>query len=107
MIKIESEDNMRKLFCHLLITGVVIGLQMQSLSAEESMTRRFTSESVCAGHPDKICDQVSDAILDAILTQDPRAKVGVETVVGANCIGLFGEVNTTAEVDFAAVASQT
>ncbi len=72
----------------------------------EVAIRKFTSESVCAGHPDKICDQVSDAILDAILTLDPKARVGVETVVGDNCIGLFGEVNSTAKVDFAAVATK-
>ncbi|CAN5151961.1 methionine adenosyltransferase [soil metagenome] len=64
----------------------------------------FTSESVCAGHPDKICDQVSDAILDAIIAQDPHARVAVETVVGKNLILLLGEVTTTATVDFEAIA---
>ena len=55
----------------------------------------FTSESVCAGHPDKIADAVSDAILDAILTQDPHARTGIETVSGANQVSLFGEIKTT------------
>ncbi len=60
----------------------------------------FTSESVCAGHPDKIADRISDAILDAILAQDPHARTGIETVAGANRVALFGEINTTATVDF-------
>jgi len=66
----------------------------------------FTSESVAAGHPDKIADAISDAILDAILKQDPTARTGLETIVGANKIGLFGEVKTTAKVDFEAIARQ-
>lgn len=60
----------------------------------------FTSESVCAGHPDKICDAISDAIVDAILAQDPHARTGIETVAGANQISLYGEIKTTAKVDF-------
>jgi len=67
----------------------------------------FTSESVAAGHPDKICDQISDAILDAMLAQDPQARGGVEVVVGADHVFLLGEVNTTAKVDFEAVAHET
>lgn len=60
----------------------------------------FTSESVCAGHPDKICDAISDAILDAALQQDPQARTGIETVAGANKIALFGEIKTTADLNF-------
>ncbi|HSX36898.1 MAG TPA: methionine adenosyltransferase [Patescibacteria group bacterium] len=60
----------------------------------------FTSESVCAGHPDKTCDAISDAILDALLAQDPHSRAGVETVAGANQISLYGEIKTTAQVDF-------
>jgi S-adenosylmethionine synthetase len=60
----------------------------------------FTSESVCAGHPDKICDAISDAILDAALKQDPYARTGIETVAGANKIALFGEIKTTADLNF-------
>ncbi|MBC7707814.1 methionine adenosyltransferase [Polaromonas sp.] len=63
-------------------------------------TRLFTSESVCAGHPDKICDAISDAILDAALAQDPHARTGIETVAGANKIALFGEIKTTADLNF-------
>lgn len=60
----------------------------------------FTSESVCAGHPDKICDAISDALVDAILAKDPHARTGIETVAGANQISLFGEIKTTAKIDF-------
>ena len=60
----------------------------------------FTSESVCAGHPDKMADAVSDALVDAILTLDPQARTGIETVVGANQVCLFGEIKTSAVVDF-------
>lgn len=59
----------------------------------------FTSESVCAGHPDKMADAVSDALVDAILAHDPHARTGIETVVGANQISLFGETKTTAKID--------
>jgi len=64
----------------------------------------FTSESVCAGHPDKICDAISDAILDAALAVDPHARTGVETVAGANRIALFGEIKTTAKLNFEQIA---
>lgn len=60
----------------------------------------FTSESVCAGHPDKICDAISDAILDAALSQDPNSRTGIETVAGANRIALFGEIKTTAKLNY-------
>lgn len=63
-------------------------------------TTYFTSESVCAGHPDKICDAISDAILDAALAQDPHTRAGIETVAGANQISLFGEIKTTAKLDY-------
>ncbi|MGH7237230.1 MAG: methionine adenosyltransferase, partial [Candidatus Saccharimonadales bacterium] len=64
----------------------------------------FTSESVCAGHPDKICDAISDAILDAALAQDPNTHAGLETVAGANKIALFGEIKTSAELNFEKIA---
>jgi S-adenosylmethionine synthetase len=64
----------------------------------------FTSESVCAGHPDKICDSISDAILDEILKQDPTGRVAVETMVAFNKIFVVGEVTTTAKVDYEKVA---
>jgi S-adenosylmethionine synthetase len=59
--------------------------------------RLFTSESVCAGHPDKICDAISDAIVDAAFEQDPRSHTAIETVAGANQISLYGEIKTTAK----------
>jgi S-adenosylmethionine synthetase len=67
----------------------------------------FTSESVCAGHPDKICDAISDAILDAALKQDTFSRTGIETVAGANQIGLFGEIKTKAKLDYEQIARDT
>ena len=64
----------------------------------------FTSESVCAGHPDKICDAISDAILDAALAADPKSRTGIETVAGANQICLFGEIKTSARLDYEQIA---
>jgi len=69
--------------------------------------RLFTSESVCAGHPDKICDAISDAIVDAALTQDPHSRTGIETVAGANKIALFGEIKTSADLNFEKIARDT
>lgn len=65
---------------------------------------KFASESVCAGHPDKVCDQISDAILDTVLQQDPNGRVAVEALAADNHLVLAGEVTTTAQVDFEAVA---
>jgi S-adenosylmethionine synthetase len=64
-----------------------------------SPLRLFTSESVTEGHPDKICDQISDSILDALLTVDPRARVAVETLVTTGLVHVAGEVTTTGYVD--------
>ena len=60
----------------------------------------FSSESVTEGHPDKICDQISDAVLDALLKQDPASRVACETVVNTGLCLITGEVTTTAQVDF-------
>ena len=65
----------------------------------KSGSRLFTSESVTEGHPDKICDAISDSILDALLTEDPRARVAVETLVTTGQVHVAGEVNTTAYAD--------
>ena len=67
----------------------------------------FTSESVSEGHPDKLADQISDSVLDAILAQDPHAKVACETVVNTGLAFLIGEVTTTAQVDYIQVARDT
>jgi S-adenosylmethionine synthetase len=97
-------------------TGKICELQTSFLDVERIfciMTNTvgdytlFTSESVCAGHPDKIADGISDALLDAILTLDPYAGTGIETVVGADQISLFGEIKTTAKVDFEKVVRDT
>lgn len=64
----------------------------------------FTSESVCAGHPDKVCDQVSDACLDACLKQDPYAHTGIECLATTNRLIVSGEVKTKAKVDYKKVA---
>ena len=60
----------------------------------------FTSESVSAGHPDKVCDQISDAILDAALAQDKDSRVAVETLVKDNQVVLAGEITTNANIDY-------
>ena len=66
----------------------------------------FTSESVTEGHPDKVCDQISDAVLDAIFEQDNTAHVACETSATTGYIGIMGEISANAEVDFEAIARQ-
>lgn len=68
------------------------------------MKHLFTSESVTSGHPDKICDWVSDHILDAALYYDPNSKMAVETTIKDNFILIYGEANTKATIDYAAIA---
>ena len=70
------------------------------------MKHLFTSESVTEGHPDKICDQISDAILDAALAQDPNSRVAVETFAKSNLIVLGGEITTTAKLDYPEIVRQ-
>jgi S-adenosylmethionine synthetase len=67
----------------------------------------FTSESVSEGHPDKVADQISDAVLDAIFTQDPNARVAAETLCNTGLVVLAGEITTTANVDYIQVARDT
>lgn len=69
--------------------------------------RFFTSESVTEGHPDKLCDQISDAILDAILAQDPDARVACETVVCTGTVFVMGQITTKAVVDYASIVRDT
>ena len=64
----------------------------------------FTSESVSMGHPDKVSDQVSDGILDALLAQDPMSRVACETLCTTDLVVLAGEITTTAKIDYVAVA---
>ena len=64
----------------------------------------FSSESVTEGHPDKVCDQISDGILDEILKQDPNARVACETLATTGVIYISGEITTTADLDYSKVA---
>ena len=73
----------------------------------ESSSYLYTSEPVTEGHPDKVCDQVSDSILDAIYAQDPQARVACETATGTNFIAVIGEITTTAKVDYEQVVRDT
>ena len=74
------------------------------MSANEYL---FTSESVSEGHPDKVADQISDAILDAIFAQDPRSRVAAETLTNTGLVVLAGEITTNAHVDYIQVARDT
>src|SRR3954469_19195245 len=67
----------------------------------------FTSESVTEGHPDKLCDQISDGVLDAILAQDPLARVACETATTTGLVLVAGEINTSAWIDMPAVVRKT
>ena len=64
----------------------------------------FTSESVTEGHPDKICDQISDAVLDALLEQDPASRCACEVTATTGLISVMGEISTTAHIDIAEIA---
>ena len=67
----------------------------------------FTSESVSEGHPDKVCDQISDAILDALLSQDPHSRVACECLATTGLVVVAGEITTKANVDYTSIARQT
>ena len=73
------------------------------------MTKKafFTSESVTEGHPDKICDQISDAVLDSVLAQDPYGRVACETTVTTGQVHVFGEITTTGHIDFPKIIRET
>jgi len=71
------------------------------------MKTLITSESVTEGHPDKLCDQISDAVLDACLTQDPTSRVACECATTTDFIIMLGEITTNAEVDYEAIARKT
>ena len=72
-----------------------------------ALKRLFSSESVTAGHPDKICDQISDGVLDAILAQDPEARVACETIVTTGLVLVMGEISTKCYVDIPKIARET
>jgi S-adenosylmethionine synthetase len=67
----------------------------------------FTSESVTEGHPDKVCDQISDAVLDECLRQDPRSRVALETAVKTGLVVLLGEITTRAAIDYSTIVRRT
>lgn len=71
------------------------------------MTTYFTSESVTKGHPDKVCDQIADAILDAVLRTDPQSHVACEVTAITDAVHIFGEITTLANVDYEAIARET
>ncbi len=79
---------------------------MASSSFMESPSYMFTSESVTEGHPDKLCDQISDAVLDACLEQDPRSRVACETAAKTGFVVLLGEITTSAFVNFDVLARE-
>jgi S-adenosylmethionine synthetase len=74
---------------------------------ERNKSRVFTSESVTEGHPDKICDQVSDAVLDAIIGQDPMARVACESICTTGLVLVMGEISTACYADIPAIVRQT
>jgi S-adenosylmethionine synthetase len=67
----------------------------------------FTSESVSEGHPDKMCDQISDGILDGLLAQDPDSRVACETLIKTGMVVVAGEITTNAQIDYPAIIRQT
>src|SRR5664279_4793249 len=81
--------------------------QMASSSFMTSPSYFFTSESVSEGHPDKMCDQISDAVLDAIIAQDPNARVACETAATTGIVFVFGEITTSAYVDIEKLVRET
>ena len=77
------------------------------MSIVDAANYLFTSESVTEGHPDKMCDQISDAILDAILRDDPDARVACETATTTGLVLVLGEITTDTYIDFQAVVRDT
>ena len=75
--------------------------------SEKRLNRVFTSESVTEGHPDKICDQISDAVLDAIIAQDPKARVACETICTTGMVLVMGEISTSCYVDIPSIVRKT
>ena len=75
-------------------------LPFRAMSIVDAAQYLFTSESVTEGHPDKMCDQISDAILDAIIRDDPEARVACETATTTGLVLVLGEISTHTYVDF-------
>ena len=85
-------------------TGYLIQKKGKLIMAKKFL---FTSESVTEGHPDKICDNISDAVLDAILAQDPMGRVACETCTTTGMVMVMGEITTTAQIDIPAIVRDT
>ncbi len=95
---------MRIRYTHIEFLGVLVFLRERTNEMEK---RIFTSECVTNGHPDKVADSISDAILDECLRQDPNSRVACETMVTTNFCLICGEISTNAVVDYAKVARET
>ena len=106
-IRYESNHNTSRLLCRRReFLFAVCPVVHFSKEKPHSMRTVFTSESVTEGHPDKVCDQISDAVLDAILTQDPNARVACETCATTGLVQVMGEITTTAYVPIDEIARQ-
>ena len=88
-----------------MATGCVLGFRPMSIV--DAAQYLFTSESVTEGHPDKMCDQISDAILDAILRDDPDARVACETATTTGLVLVLGEITTHTYIDFQEIVRDT
>jgi S-adenosylmethionine synthetase len=87
--------------------GRVLFIAFSQKKGEIIMARHlFTSESVTEGHPDKVCDQISDAVLDAIFEKDPNGRVACETCASTGLIHIMGEITTSCYVDIPKIARQ-
>ena len=78
----------------------------KTIAFQSRETYLFTSESVAKGHPDKVCDQISDAIVDAVKKQDPTGRTAVECFIQGDLLVIGGEINTTATIDAQEIAKQ-
>ncbi|THU68603.1 hypothetical protein C4D60_Mb08t05610 [Musa balbisiana] len=93
-------------FFDLFSSSSLVSLYDSALTKMED-TFLFTSESVNEGHPDKLCDQISDAVLDACLEQDPDSKVACETCTKTNMVMVFGEITTKGNIDYEKIVRDT
>src|SRR4051794_16037369 len=91
-------------YCGKLPQSIVNTPKERTVATNEYL---FTSESVSEGHPDKVADQISDAILDACLKVDPKSRVACETMVKNDTVIIGGEITTKAKVDFDKIARET
>jgi S-adenosylmethionine synthetase len=94
-------------YYHIQGKRIIALLEFRNLLRRLTMKKLFTSESVTEGHPDKICDQISDAVLDAIFEQDPLARVACETMVTTGLVLVAGEITTSCYVDIPKLVRNT